>query len=72
LSLARYPVLGLTLVSVLGIAQTSPPETVFGYSDFSQQSRIDRQFLAVPDARLAGQDLKTLTAEPHLAASKED
>ena len=28
--------------------------------------------MAVPDAKLAGEELKTLTAAPHIAGSKED
>jgi N-acetylated-alpha-linked acidic dipeptidase len=48
------------------------PQSVFGYRDFSAQAKIDRQFLAVPDAKLAGEELKTLTASPHIAGSKED
>jgi N-acetylated-alpha-linked acidic dipeptidase len=48
------------------------PQSVFGYRDFSEQAKIDRQFLAVPDAKLAGEELKTLTAAPHIAGSKED
>ena len=48
------------------------PKSVFGYRDFSAQAKIDRQFLAVPDAKLAGEELKTLTAAPHIAGSKED
>jgi N-acetylated-alpha-linked acidic dipeptidase len=51
-------------------AQTTP--TVFGYTDFSAESKIEQKFLAVPDAKLAGQHLKTLTAEPHLASTPED
>ncbi len=51
-------------------SDTSSP--VFGYRDFSAQARIDQQFLAVPDAKLAGEELKTLTAAPHIAGSKED
>jgi N-acetylated-alpha-linked acidic dipeptidase len=47
-------------------------QTVFGYSDFSQQAKWDTLFLAVPDAALAGQHLKVLTAEPHWASSPED
>ena len=58
------------LTSVLASAQ-SPP-TVFGYSDFTAQSKIEETFLAVPDAKLAGEHLKTLTAEPHLASTPED
>jgi N-acetylated-alpha-linked acidic dipeptidase len=52
-------------------AQTAPA-SVFGYSDFAAQAKIEQQFLAVPDAKLAGQHLKTLTAEPHMAATPED
>ena len=48
------------------------PTQLFGYSDFGAQAKIDAQFLAVPDAKLAGQELKILTAKPHLAATKED
>ncbi len=45
---------------------------VFGYRDFSQQAKWDAAFLAVPDAALAGQHLKILTAAPHWASSPED
>jgi N-acetylated-alpha-linked acidic dipeptidase len=45
---------------------------VFGYRDFTQQAKWDAIFMAVPDAKLAGQHLKTLTAEPHWASSPED
>jgi len=48
------------------------PTQVFGFTDFTAQSKIDASFLAVPDAKLAGEHLKTLTAEPHIASSKED
>jgi N-acetylated-alpha-linked acidic dipeptidase len=48
------------------------PPAVFGYSDFTEQSKIESRFLAVPDAQLAGQHLKILTAEPHLASTPED
>jgi N-acetylated-alpha-linked acidic dipeptidase len=56
-----------SLFSTAGQAQA-----VFGYTDFTQQSKIDADFLAVPDAKLAGQHLKTLTAKPHIASSPED
>jgi N-acetylated-alpha-linked acidic dipeptidase len=52
-------------------AQPAAP-TVFGYRDFAAQAKIEELFLAVPDARLAGQHLKTLTSEPHLASTPED
>jgi N-acetylated-alpha-linked acidic dipeptidase len=50
----------------------APSPSVFGYADFSAQAKIEEKFLAVPDAKLAGQHLKILTAEPHLAATPED
>jgi N-acetylated-alpha-linked acidic dipeptidase len=53
-------------------AQSAAQPAVFGYSDFSKQAKIEANFLAVPDARLAGEELKTLTAEPHLASTPED
>ncbi len=54
-------------------AQTAfMPQSVFGYKDFAAQASIDRTFLAVPSAKLAGEELKTLTAAPHIAGSKED
>ena len=50
----------------------APPQSVFGYRDAAAQIKLDREFLAVPDAKLAGEALKTLTAVPHVAGSKED
>jgi N-acetylated-alpha-linked acidic dipeptidase len=64
----------LAIASCTLQAQNSTPTaaTVFGYHDFTDQAKIEEKFLAVPDAGLAGQHLKTLTAEPHLAATPED
>ena len=53
-------------------AQSGAAPSVFGYADFSAESKVEDKFLAVPDAKLAGEELKTLTAEPHLAATPED
>ncbi len=53
-------------------AQTAAPTTVFGYRDFSKEAKVEEKFLAVPDPKLAGEALKTLTAEPHLASTPED
>jgi N-acetylated-alpha-linked acidic dipeptidase len=55
-------------------AQTSPTTpTVSGYKDFpTEEAHTEQTFLAVPDAKLAGEELKALTAEPHIAASPED
>ncbi len=74
---SRVPVLFALLllpaVAFFGAQTTTPPEHVFGYKDFaSEQAKIDQTFLAVPDAKLAGEELKILTAEPHIAASPED
>ncbi|MFP5205103.1 MAG: M28 family metallopeptidase [Acidobacteriota bacterium] len=51
-------------------ATTEAPLT--GYRDFSAEAKIESEFLAVPSAERAGQDLKALTAEPHLAGTPED
>jgi N-acetylated-alpha-linked acidic dipeptidase len=69
----RLAVALLALFAVsTGLRTQSAPIAVFGYHDFSAQAKIEEQFLAVPDAKLAGQELKTLTAEPHLSATPED
>jgi N-acetylated-alpha-linked acidic dipeptidase len=62
------------LISTLPFfAQSSAvPNSLFGYRDFARQAQIDREFVAVPDAKLAGEELKNLTAVPHIAGSKED
>ena len=64
----------LAFVSCPLSAQSSVPHTpaVFGYRDFAAQANVEEKFLTVPDAKLAGQHLKTLTAEPHLASTPED
>jgi N-acetylated-alpha-linked acidic dipeptidase len=54
-------------------AASSTASAVFGYKDFAaEEEKTDQTFLAVPDAQLAGEELKALTAEPHIAASPED
>ncbi|HEX4032032.1 MAG TPA: M28 family metallopeptidase [Terracidiphilus sp.] len=53
-------------------AQTADTQPVFGYTSFEAQSKIEEQFLAVPNAKLAGEDLKTLTLAPHMAATPAD
>jgi N-acetylated-alpha-linked acidic dipeptidase len=72
---ARVLSLALTVVAIAlsvwhGGAQ--PPQTVLGYSDFDAESTIEGKFLAVPDAKEAGEELKELTAAPHLASTPED
>jgi N-acetylated-alpha-linked acidic dipeptidase len=43
-----------------------------GFYDYAAELELDKAFLRVPNAVLAGQELKVLTAAPHLAGSKED
>jgi N-acetylated-alpha-linked acidic dipeptidase len=70
----RNPLAGLLFLTLIPIPlpAQSTPSAVFGYTDFAAQSKIETKFLAVPDAVLAGQHLKILTAAPHLAATPED
>src|ERR1700727_2754462 len=68
----RISLLPLLLLTTLPAPAQSPTPQVFGYRDFTQQAKWDATFLAVPDAKLAGQHLKTLTAAPHWASSPED
>ena len=71
------PVLAVLLVSSALApnaitAQNGKTAQVFGYTDFSKEAGFEQKFLAVPSAKLAGEELKTLTAEPHVASSPED
>jgi N-acetylated-alpha-linked acidic dipeptidase len=66
------PVLLLQPASTLLSQAPAAPATVFGYPNFAPQAKWDAAFMAVPDAKLAGEHLKTLTAEPHWASSPED
>src|SRR5208282_2503929 len=52
-------------------AQAAAP-SAFGYTDFSKEATIEAKFLDVPSPKLAGEELKILTVEPHLASSPED
>ena len=71
--LASLPfVLGAQNPAQDGTQPGAPTAAVTGYADFAAQERIEEKFLAVPDAKLAGQHLKTLTAAPHLASTPED
>ena len=70
----RFPLQAGFLLAILPMAAwaQSAPTQLFGFRSPAAQARLDEQFLAVPDARLAGQELKILTAEPHIASSPED
>jgi N-acetylated-alpha-linked acidic dipeptidase len=71
-SVRRYllpiPMATLALLGQLPQPATAPPVQ----AQVSAQLALDREFMAVPDAALARQHLKTLTAAPHWASSPED
>ncbi len=48
------------------------PQGAFGFGDFDAEAKLEEKFLALPDPNLAGEDLRILSAEPHLAATPED
>jgi N-acetylated-alpha-linked acidic dipeptidase len=62
----------LLLLAALSASAQNPVQHVFGYRDFSREAKWDALFLPVPDAKLAGEHLKILTAAPHWASSPED
>jgi N-acetylated-alpha-linked acidic dipeptidase len=53
-------------------AQDPEQQIPFGFTHFQHEAAVEERFLAVPSAKLAGQELKLLTAKPHLAATPED
>jgi len=73
----RKPLISLLFLALVSCANISRPlraqsaaqTAVFGYAELYRPGQDRRKILAVPDARLAGVHLKTLTAEPHLAAT---
>jgi N-acetylated-alpha-linked acidic dipeptidase len=70
---ASFLLTALVLFAAQRTAPAAQSTSVFGYKDFpTEQAPTDKTFLAVPDPKLAGEELKTLTAEPHIAASPED
>jgi N-acetylated-alpha-linked acidic dipeptidase len=52
-------------------AQAAAP-SISGFFDPAAEAALERQFLAVPDPKLAEEHLRILTAEPHIAGSPED
>jgi N-acetylated-alpha-linked acidic dipeptidase len=54
------------------ISAPAPPPESFGYTDFAHELNLEDRFMAVPDAKLAGEHMKLLSAEPHIAGSPED
>ena len=71
---ARF-LLALSFFALTTFAQntgSSPAASVFGFRDFARQHQWDQKFIAVPDPARAEEDLRILTAEPHVAGSPED
>lgn len=52
------------------VAASSQP--IQGFRDAAVQRKLESSFLAVPEAKLAGEHLRILTREPHIAGSPED
>src|SRR5258706_10372715 len=51
---------------------TAPARHIAGFHDAAAQQALDQKFIAVPEAKLAEEHLRTLTAKPHLAGTPED
>jgi N-acetylated-alpha-linked acidic dipeptidase len=45
---------------------------IFGFRDAAAESAVETRFLAVPDAKLAEEELRELTKAPHMAGTPED
>ncbi len=60
------------LLSLVTTATAQPTASIPGFRNPAPQHALEQQFLAVPDAARAGEHLRILTAEPHIAGSPED
>ena len=63
-----------TLLPLSSTNARNPPATspIFGFRDAAAESATEQRFLAVPDAKLAEEHLRTLTKAPHMAGTVED
>src|ERR1700693_1657104 len=61
-----------TSVSGHGPQSSVAPSAIFGFRDASAENAVEARFLAVPDAKLAEEHLRTLTQAPHMAGTPED
>jgi N-acetylated-alpha-linked acidic dipeptidase len=50
----------------------TPATTITGFRDPQVEAQLEKSFIAVPDAKLAGEHLRTLTSAPHMTATPED
>jgi N-acetylated-alpha-linked acidic dipeptidase len=55
-----------------GNAPEPSTTAIFGFRDSTAESATESRFLAVPDAKLAEEHLRTLTKDPHMAGTPED
>lgn len=51
---------------------TNASAAIFGFRNSASEANTEKQFLAVPDARLAEEHLRILTQAPHMAGTVED
>jgi N-acetylated-alpha-linked acidic dipeptidase len=62
----------LALTSFAQQSSDSNANQVFGFRDFTEQRKWDQKFIEIPDPARAEEDLRVLTAAPHVAGSPED
>jgi N-acetylated-alpha-linked acidic dipeptidase len=60
------------LASICAAQSTAAAPAIFGFRNSAAEADLEKRFLAVPDAKLAGEHLRILTANPHIAGSPED
>jgi len=53
-------------------AAANSAASIFGFRDTAAESIVEKQFLAVPDTKLAEEHLRILTQVPHMAGTIED
>jgi N-acetylated-alpha-linked acidic dipeptidase len=56
----------------MGPAATDGSASIFGFRDSAEETKVEKQFLGVPDPKLAREHLRILTQAPHIAGSPED
>jgi len=71
-SLALLSSAVLVSAATLADKNPSPSPSIFGFRDAATESATESRFLAVPDAKLAEEHLRTLTKDPHMAGTPED
>jgi N-acetylated-alpha-linked acidic dipeptidase len=61
-----------TIAEKKATSSPDPSSAIFGFRNPSAEAAIEKQFLAVPDPKLAEEHLRTLTQVPHMAGTVED